>query len=819
MKKLNIILTILFFLFSVPELIPQELVKNSVVSGTCYAGDKVNRIYIPPPDIFFRKAGMEGGASIKIYYTGFSNAAITAIEYAASVLKSMLPPDVKFTVLARWIDIPDEGVLANSSTTGFAAGWGLDALQPNALYPVALAEKIHGENLNFDLEGDIELNINSSVNWYMGINGNTPVLSYDLVTVVLHELIHGMGFFDSMSVDASTGSYGAASVPLIYDTFVENLPGKKLTDTLIFENPSTSLGTELVSGQLFFNGPLIKNYSGGNRARLYVPTSFDPGSSVAHLDENSTLEVNQLMTPFVDRGEAIHNPGKYTMSMLGDIGWINTRIVHEAPHDTEEMLSELNLSIGIVSDTAYNRNKVGLVWSTDEFTTSDTVIMTSPLNNDNFTSSVAIPSYETRVEYYFFVEDHFLRIYRSPSFIDEFKYSVYIGTDTVKPLITHVPVEFYFEVVDTIRFDVTATDNLGIDTVYIEYKVNEGPPQYLGLKPDGEDEFSNSLKIKTLSITSKDSLQYRIVAKDKAAVANQRILPSDKFFIVHFERINPVVERYSTNFSNATADFFNDGFEITKPSGFTNYGLHTKHPYESPEETGDSIGYTAMLRTPFKFDADGMIISFLEVVLVEPGEDGSVFSTPEFYDYVVVEGSANFGKSWFPLADGYDSRYLDSWVTAYNSAINGNNSIYVGTGSMLNRHSIFPKVSSGLKAGDTLMVRFRLFSDPYANGWGWGIEDLNIGPMIDNIENPVYEKMVVYPNPGSGLINIRRDEGSDLKPVKFSIYNSTGTCLQNGLTDGGEEITLDITTYPSGIYFIILYNDHGNRIARYSLIR
>ena len=36
------------------------------------------------------------------------------------------------------------------------------------------------------------------------------------------------------------------------------------------------------------------------------------------------------MTPFIDLGEAIHDPGKYTFSILGDLGWINTRIIHTA---------------------------------------------------------------------------------------------------------------------------------------------------------------------------------------------------------------------------------------------------------------------------------------------------------------------------------------------------------------------------------------------------------------------------------------------------------------------------------------------------------
>ena len=41
-----------------------------------------------------------------------------------------------------------------------------------------LQKKYLGEKLNFDLEGDIELTVNSSINWYMGTDGKTPALTY-----------------------------------------------------------------------------------------------------------------------------------------------------------------------------------------------------------------------------------------------------------------------------------------------------------------------------------------------------------------------------------------------------------------------------------------------------------------------------------------------------------------------------------------------------------------------------------------------------------------------------------------------------------------
>jgi hypothetical protein len=219
------------------------------------------------------------------------------------------------------------------------------------------------------------------------------------------------------------------------------------------------------------------------------------------------------------------------------------------------------------------------------------------------------------------------------------------------------------------------------------------------------------------------------------------------------------------------------------------------------------------------FDANGMIISYMEAVLVEPGEDGSVFGSTSFYDYVIVEGSGNFGKTWFRLLDGYDSRYMNSWEKAYNSSINGENSTYVGKESMLLKHTIFPKTSSEISAGDALMVRFRLFSDPLANGWGWVIEDLHIGPLIDQVEEVPYQPLILYPNPGNGLIKIKQTGAISAPKVKFSIFNSTGTCLMTDFTNGRDGMEINISGYPTGIYFIVLYLDNGNKTLKYTLIR
>ena len=149
----------------------RNLLRIRSVTGVCYAGNKVNRIYIPPPKSFLTRSGIKGGGKITVIILGFRQTARTAVEFAVNILESVLPSDVKVTVKASWTRISSAGVLANSSITGFATGWGIDALEPIAYYPVTVAEKISGKSLNEDHEADVELVLNSSAKWYLGTDG------------------------------------------------------------------------------------------------------------------------------------------------------------------------------------------------------------------------------------------------------------------------------------------------------------------------------------------------------------------------------------------------------------------------------------------------------------------------------------------------------------------------------------------------------------------------------------------------------------------------------------------------------------------------
>src|SRR5690606_35019825 len=201
----------------------------------------------------------------------------------------------------------------------------------NVFYPVALAEKIAGREINDPSEPDVLASFNSNASWYFGTDGKTPAGKMDLVTIVLHEIAHGLGFTDSYTVRGSQGSVGLAngnaSVPFVFDLFVENLSNKNLVRN--FLSPSPALANELQSSNICCSRSLATTALNGARPKLYVPSRFDIGSSISHLDEstfNNPRDANRLMTPQVSAAESIHDLGTVLIATLADMGWMQSAI-------------------------------------------------------------------------------------------------------------------------------------------------------------------------------------------------------------------------------------------------------------------------------------------------------------------------------------------------------------------------------------------------------------------------------------------------------------------------------------------------------------
>ncbi len=266
-------------------------------------------------------------ANIEVTYVDFSPEAQAAFQYAVDIWGTLLSSPVTIRVEATWSSELEEEVLGNAGANFVWANF-TGAPELLVFYADALADAISGEDLQPG-EPDIIAEFNSEFSdWYFGTDGNTPLGRIDFVTVVLHELCHGLGFTGSASVDEEgEGSWGydteVGVLPEAFDTFIENGAGTPVLDESAFPNPSAELGDVLQGGGLFWNGPRAVAVAGG-RPQMYAPATWRQGSSYTHLNEASypAGHPDSLMTPSVGRAEAIHDPGQIVLAMFEDTGWV-----------------------------------------------------------------------------------------------------------------------------------------------------------------------------------------------------------------------------------------------------------------------------------------------------------------------------------------------------------------------------------------------------------------------------------------------------------------------------------------------------------------
>jgi hypothetical protein len=271
---------------------------------------------VDPPEWF--TPGSDRVANIVVSYSqGFPEEAQAALEYALDIWGQLLNSEITIWVNAEWGTL-SSGVLAQAGPETLHSNFP-GATSGNKYFPGALANSLSVSDLSPG-QPDLNITFGDGINWYYGMDGNTPGSKYDFVTVALHEVSHGLGFIGSANHNGNSGFTGISGTPLIYDEFVETSDG---TSILSFNSGTIDLGEALESDGLFWNGAEGGASSTIGRPRLYAPANWNGGSSFSHLRENTYQSgtENSLMTPFLGTAEAIHNPGPVVEGMFRDMGW------------------------------------------------------------------------------------------------------------------------------------------------------------------------------------------------------------------------------------------------------------------------------------------------------------------------------------------------------------------------------------------------------------------------------------------------------------------------------------------------------------------
>jgi hypothetical protein len=315
-------------------------------------GERARRAAVAAGAPVQRVVSSGGAATFDVRYTGFTAEARAAFQEAVDIWAAHLTSGVLIKVEATFEELGERtlGSAGPRLTRDFPG-----APTPSTWYPFPLADAVAGRDLfpnqpaddpDTDIDErfnyDIRARFNSEFDdWYFGLDGQTPAGEFDFVTVVLHELGHGLGFVGSAAYDdgvdsdecegtAGRGCWGYFDgsffgFPIIFDRFVEDVDGVALLDGQAYPNNSLDLGTLIQSNDLFIDAETVTEVNGGERPPVWAPSPFEPGSSFSHWDENLERFPDgafaALMTPTLNPGESYQDPGALTCAFFQDMGW------------------------------------------------------------------------------------------------------------------------------------------------------------------------------------------------------------------------------------------------------------------------------------------------------------------------------------------------------------------------------------------------------------------------------------------------------------------------------------------------------------------
>ncbi len=256
-----------------------------------------------------------------------------AFQAAIDIWSNIITSPVPIRVNAQFAAL-STGVLGSAGPAGLCANFVGGVA--STWYAAALADKLNGSAFCATANGtDREINASfngSFTDWEYGTTGTGVAGKYNFMTVVMHEVGHGLGFYGSMTSTAGIGSFGYGTTQAdVYDRFAVTGAGLAL---LSFTNSSASLHAQLISNDTFFNGTATKANNSGQSAKLEThdfrvtfpgrgdDNGFLRGSSYSHIDDVLYSGTpNGMQTWQLSGNEVYTDPGPIMRGIFTDEGW------------------------------------------------------------------------------------------------------------------------------------------------------------------------------------------------------------------------------------------------------------------------------------------------------------------------------------------------------------------------------------------------------------------------------------------------------------------------------------------------------------------
>src|SRR5690606_29602175 len=108
------------------------------------------------------------------------------------------------------------------------------------------------------------------------------------------------------------------------------------------------------------------------------------------------------------------------------------------------------------------------------------------------------------------------------------------------------------------------------------------------------------------------------------------------------------------------------------------------------------------------------------------------------------------------------------------------------------------------KPGDEVLIRFRIFADQLANGWGWAIDNLAIQTPVTDTEEPVEGLFAAYPTKVHKELSVRLQTAATSALVEIidlqgrRLYSKKFTGSPGLLVDE----VIDMLPFREGLYIL-----------------
>jgi hypothetical protein len=219
--------------------------------------------------------------------------------------KYFQPSNITVRVEIKFRDLGNSGTLGQGGPAAFQVRNNIYFAQ--ALYNFLAKNDVNGGAISLS----VDMNTNASVTWFYGAS-TPPAGQYSWQDVIMHEVGHSMGFFDTIAKD---GSYANAG-PSIFETLATLGVGGSALSSL--DQPGRAQA--VISNNVFWSGQYGLTANGGQAIKLYAPNPYEEGSNYSHIDP-SQAGIGGLYYPSLADATFFPGPTKQELGIFHDVGW------------------------------------------------------------------------------------------------------------------------------------------------------------------------------------------------------------------------------------------------------------------------------------------------------------------------------------------------------------------------------------------------------------------------------------------------------------------------------------------------------------------